>query len=47
MEPLFLKERTAKFFQESPLIHCMTNEITCESMAKALLYVNSKPIMAD
>ncbi|MFW8052629.1 hydroxyethylthiazole kinase [Vagococcus fluvialis] len=47
MEPLFLKERTAKFFQESPLIHCMTNEITCESMANALLYVNSKPIMAD
>lgn len=47
MEPLFLKERTNKFFQDSPLIHCMTNEITCESMANALLYVNSKPIMAD
>lgn len=47
MEPLFLKERQSKFFQESPLIHCMTNEITCESMANALLYVNSKPIMAD
>jgi hydroxyethylthiazole kinase len=25
----------------------VTNEITCESMANALLYVNSKPIMAD
>lgn len=47
MEHLFLKERTTKFFQQSPLIHCVTNEITCESMANALLYVNSKPIMAD
>ena len=47
MEPLFLKKRTDKFFQQSPLIHCVTNEITCESMANALLYVNSKPIMAD
>lgn len=47
MELLFLKKRTDKFFQQSPLIHCVTNEITCESMANALLYVNSKPIMAD
>lgn len=47
MEPSFLKKRTDKFFQQSPLIHCVTNEITCESMANALLYVNSKPIMAD
>ena len=47
MEPLFLKKRTDKFFKQSPLIHCVTNEITCESMANALLYVNSKPIMAD
>lgn len=47
MEPLLLKKRTDKFFQQSPLIHCVTNEITCESMANALLYVNSKPIMAD
>lgn len=41
-------EKTAKnLFSGSPLIHCLTNEITCESVANALLYVNSKPIMAD
>ncbi len=34
------------YFKKTPLIHCLTNEVTCESMANALLYVNSKPIMA-
>ena len=43
-----LPEKTAKnLFVFSPLVHCVTNEITCESVANALLYVNSKPIMAD
>ena len=31
----------------APLIQCITNEITCESMANALLYIDAKPIMAD
>lgn len=31
----------------SPLIQCITNEITCESMANALLYIDAKPVMAD
>lgn len=31
----------------SPLVQCITNEITCESMANALLYIDAKPIMAD
>lgn len=31
----------------SPLVQCITNEITCESLANALLYINAKPIMAD
>lgn len=30
----------------SPLVHCLTNEVTCETMANALLYVGAKPIMA-
>ncbi|MEC6749174.1 hydroxyethylthiazole kinase [Marinilactibacillus sp. XAAS-LB27] len=33
--------------KQSPLVQCITNEITCESMANALLYVGAKPIMAD
>lgn len=33
--------------KKSPLIQCITNEITCESMANALLYIDAKPIMAD
>jgi hydroxyethylthiazole kinase len=31
----------------SPLVQCITNEITCESMANALLYIDAKPVMAD
>ncbi|MGM0239784.1 MULTISPECIES: hydroxyethylthiazole kinase [Enterococcus] len=31
----------------APLIQCITNEVTCESVANALLYVGAKPIMAD
>ncbi|MGG5329533.1 hydroxyethylthiazole kinase [Enterococcus sp. AZ163] len=31
----------------SPLVQCITNEITCESMANALLYIGAKPVMAD
>ena len=44
------REELAKLnnaFQETYLVHCVTNEITCESLANAILYVNSKPIMAD
>lgn len=42
----FLIESPNDFFKDSPLVHCITNEITAESVANALLYVNSKPIMA-
>lgn len=31
---------------EAPLIHCITNEVTCETVANALLYIGAKPIMA-
>lgn len=34
-------------FDYAPLVHCITNEITIESVANALLYINAKPIMAD
>ncbi len=33
--------------KKAPLVQCITNEITCESMANALLYIGAKPIMAD
>lgn len=32
---------------EAPLVHCITNEVTCETVANALLYVGAKPIMAS
>ncbi|MDF0480006.1 hydroxyethylthiazole kinase [Vagococcus sp. PNs007] len=47
MTTALLTGTPSTFFKGSPLIQCITNEITCESMANALLYVNSKPIMAD
>lgn len=31
----------------SPLVQCMTNVVTVESMANAILYVDGKPVMAD
>lgn len=44
-----LEERLQKVFPltKLPLVHCITNEITCETVANALLYVNAKPVMAD
>lgn len=39
--------RPAFPFSSSPLVQCITNEITCESMANALLFVDAKPVMAD
>ena len=32
---------------ESHLIHCITNEISCEMVANAILALGSKPVMAD
>lgn len=44
-----LQESLSKAFPVagSPLVHCITNEITCETVANALLYVGAKPVMAD
>lgn len=44
-----LEESFQKVFPltKSPLVHCITNEITCETVANSLLYVNAKPVMAD
>lgn len=39
--------KTAFPLSASPLVQCITNEITCESMANALLYIGAKPVMAD
>lgn len=33
--------------KKAPLVHCITNEVTCETVANALLYVGAKPIMAS
>ena len=32
---------------ESHLIHCITNEISCEMVANAILALGSKPVMAS
>ena len=32
---------------KSPLIQCLTNTVTVESVANALLYVGAAPVMAD
>ncbi|GKS81658.1 hydroxyethylthiazole kinase [Ligilactobacillus pabuli] len=32
---------------KSPLVHCITNDISLETVANALLYVGAKPFMAD
>lgn len=31
----------------SSLIHCMTNEISCEMLANGILALGCKPVMAD
>ncbi|TLF38928.1 hydroxyethylthiazole kinase [Lacticaseibacillus zeae] len=33
--------------KSSPLVDCITNPVTIESMANALLYIDAKPVMAD
>lgn len=33
--------------KSAPLVQCITNAVTIETMANALLYVGAKPIMAD
>lgn len=32
---------------KTPLVHCITNDISLETVANALLYVGAKPLMAD
>lgn len=45
---LFMPQSRSVFpLKKAPLIQCITNEITCESMANALLYIDAKPVMAD
>lgn len=33
--------------KKAPLVHCITNEVTCETVANVLLYIGAKPIMAS
>lgn len=33
--------------KNSPLVHCITNDVTIGTMANALLYVNAQPIMTN
>ena len=44
-----IKTNFSKVFplENAPLVHCITNEVTCETLANALLYVGAKPIMAS
>jgi len=43
-----IKRKVSNVFplKRAPLVHCITNEVTCETVANALLYVGAKPIMA-
>ena len=34
-------------WQRLPLIHCITNEISCEMLANGILALGCKPVMAD
>lgn len=48
LEAGLLREVAAAWpLKKAPLVQCITNEITCESLANALLYVDAKPVMAD
>lgn len=52
MENLLVKQYEAQLapifpLKKSPLVQCITNEITCESVANALLFIGAKPVMAD
>lgn len=31
----------------SPLVHCITNSVTCETVANSVLYIGGKPIMTE
>lgn len=44
-----IKTNVSKGFplENATLVHCITNEVTCETVANALLYVGAKPIMAS
>lgn len=33
--------------KQASLVHCITNNVTIETMANALLYVNAQPIMTS
>ncbi len=39
--------KTALPLKQAPLVHCLTNAVTIETMANALLYIGAQPIMAD
>lgn len=34
-------------FKRVPLIHCITNDITLETLANTVLYLGGKPIMSS
>lgn len=42
-----MKNSPFPFTEQSVLVHCITNEITNELLANALLFVGAKPIMAE
>jgi len=33
--------------KQASLVHCITNNVTIETMANALLYVNAQPILTS
>lgn len=41
-----MKEKEFPWYRH-PLVHCLTNDISSESVANALLFVGAKPLMAE
>lgn len=42
-----IKLQPAFPLKRAPLVHCITNDISLETLANALLYIGAKPFMAD
>ena len=47
MEPFALKNALSRVQETCPLVHCITNYVTVNDCANALLGVGASPIMSD
>lgn len=47
MKNELIKIKSILPLQKAPLVHCMTNDITLETVANTILYLGGKPIMSS